>query len=77
MIEAERLNTQYGRVFAFMSDGQWYTLRTIAAATKPASEAAVSARLRDMRKKEFGSHTVERRRVEGVSGLWQYRLVIS
>ena len=76
MIEAERLNTQFGRVFTYMSDGEWRTLRQISSNCR-ASEPAASARLRDMRKPECGSHTVQRRRVEDVPGLWQYRLVIS
>ena len=34
-------------------------------------EASVSARLRDLRKKRFGSHIITRRYVS--DGLWQYR----
>lgn len=37
------------------------------------TEAAASARVRDLRKARFGAHRVERRRVEG--GLFVYKLV--
>jgi hypothetical protein len=73
-LDAERLTTQYERVFNLMRDGEWRTLAQIRAVTG-GSEAAVSARLRDFRKAEHGSHTVERRRVEG--GLFEYRVVVS
>ena len=33
-------------------------------------EASVGARLRDFRKKKFGSHVVEHRRDETADGLW-------
>jgi hypothetical protein len=75
--DADRLNTQFGRVFALMQDGEWRTLKAISRHLGNASETAVSARLRDMRKPQCGSHTVQRRRVEDVPGLWQYRLVIA
>ena len=37
-----------------------------------ASQAGVSARLRDLRKAKFGSQTIEKRYV--ANGLWVYRL---
>ena len=55
-----------------MADGRWYTLRELAQAAG-CSEAAASARLRDLRKAKFGGYTVEREHVGG--GLWRYRLV--
>jgi hypothetical protein len=54
-----------------MADGRWRTLGEIQAACG-GSEAAVSARLRDLRKVRHQSHIVERRRVAG--GLWEYRV---
>jgi len=70
--DRHRLNCQLRRVFDFMRDSKWYTLRDIALAVG-GSESGVSARLRDFRKPRFGGHTVERRRVE--CGLFEYRLV--
>lgn len=69
-----RLTGQYARVFGLMKDGEWRTLANIAAVTL-ASEAAISARLRDMRKPRFGGHTVLRQRVS--AGLWRYRVVVN
>ena len=37
-----------------------------------ASEASISARIRDLRKPKFGGYTVERRRISG--GLYEYRI---
>jgi len=64
----ERLNRQQRLVFDVMKDGKWRTLRIIGALTVQ-PEASISARLRDFRKLGL---TVERRRVEGQSGLWEY-----
>jgi DNA-binding Lrp family transcriptional regulator len=61
-------------VYALMQDGQWRTLAVIAEECK-ASEASVSARLRDLRKLRYGGYFVERRRVR--SDLWEYRLDIT
>ena len=68
-----RLNGQMLKVFQFMQDARWHTLREIADAAE-GSEAAVSARLRDLRKVKYGNHTVEREHV--VNGLFRYRLVL-
>ena len=69
-----RLTKQYLRVFNLMKDARWRTLRGISAGVD-APEASVSARLRDMRKKRFGSHKVERERGEG--GTHTYRLIVN
>lgn len=66
----DRLATMFGRVQVVMSDLDWHTLAELARRTG-GSEAAVSARLRDLRKPRFGGHTVERRYV--ADGLWEYR----
>lgn len=68
----ERLTGQLGRVFNCVENGEWWTLSDLAAAAAPATESAVSARLRDLRKL---GHTVEREHLG--RGLWRYRLVIS
>jgi hypothetical protein len=74
--DCERLTGQLLAVWEAMQDGDWHTLEGIARAAK-CSEASASARLRDLRKPRWGSHTVERRRCEatGCSGLFFYRLV--
>lgn len=73
--DSTRLGTQFDRVRALMQDGQWRTLREIADAIGKGSEAAVSARLRDFRKPQYGAREVERRRRgDARGGLWEYRL---
>ena len=67
-----RLKTQLRRVHALMLDGQERTLHSIAMSCG-GTEAAVSARLRDLRKSRFGSHVVQHRRITG--GQWEYRLL--
>jgi len=66
----DRLAGMLARVQTIVSDGRWHTLAELSARTG-GSEAACSARLRDLRKPRFGGHTVERQYVG--SGLWQYR----
>lgn len=69
-----RLFSQLQDVRALMRDGQWRTLANISAATGH-PQASVSARLRDLRKPRWGSHTVEREYID--QGLWQYRLLVA
>jgi len=83
--DSRRLWTALRAVQDLMGDGEWRTLRNIqwelvhksgVALPKYAlkvSEAGISARLRDLRKEKFGSHTIERRRING-GGLWEYRM---
>lgn len=74
-LDYQRLSGQLKRVFGVISKGGWYTLAEIANLTGDRSEAAVSARLRDLRKPKFGAFEVERRRRgEAKAGLWEYRL---
>jgi hypothetical protein len=68
--DQQRLSGMLSRVATVMADNQWHTLRALSIATG-GSEAAVSARLRDLRKPRFGGHTIERRYV--AHGLWEYR----
>lgn len=79
-IDGNRLTSQFDRVHGLMLDGQWRTLGEIAEAISyppydQASEAGVSARLRDLRKPRFGGYEVERRRRHG-AGLYEYRLIV-
>lgn len=71
-LDGDRLLTQMQRVVRAVAGGRWWTLAALAA-TVGGTEAAVSARLRDMRKPRFGRHRVDRRRVSG--GLWEYRVL--
>jgi hypothetical protein len=69
--DGERLGKQMEAVLREMADGQWHTLEGLSRACG-ASEASVSARLRDARKSRFGGHVIERQYVR--RGLWQYRM---
>jgi len=71
-----RLVGQLGRVrdFLLAREGRWLTLEQIAKGCAPATEAAVSARLRDLRKPRYGGFIVEGRRSAPGRGLWVYRL---
>lgn len=68
-----RQGTVFRAVLDVMSDGRWHTLRELSRLTG-GSEAAVSARLRDLRKARYGAHDVERRRDPDGNGLHHYRL---
>jgi hypothetical protein len=71
-----RLTGQILRIFDLMKDGQWRTLSEINRATGD-PQASISAQLRHLRKKRFGSHTVDRRsRGERESGLYEYKLTV-
>lgn len=73
--DKKRLTGQIRRIFDLMVDGHWRTLREIQYTTKD-PPASISAQLRHLRKKRFGSHTVDKRhRGERCRGLWEYRLV--
>lgn len=52
-------------------DHQWHTLAEIAKRVN-GSEAGVSARIRDLRKARWGSHTIDRQYVD--AGIWKYRM---
>jgi len=66
-----RLTTQLGRVHNCMSDGRWRSLDDIARATGD-PHASVSAQLRNLRKKRFGGHSVEKKHIK--AGHFLYRL---
>lgn len=77
-VDGPRLESQQARVESLMADGFWRTLAGISAelrrrhpGTKD-TEASISARLRDMRRRGW---TIHRERVHSMSGLYQYRAV--
>lgn len=70
----ERLTGQIKRVKELMADAQWRTLQQIADATGD-PPASVSAQLRHLRKRRFGSHTVEKEYLG--DGLYEYRLLLN
>ena len=68
-----RLKGQLDHVFELMKDERWRTLHDILEVVG-GSEAAISARLRDLRKAKYGGHTVERS--HRVGGIWEYRVLV-
>lgn len=76
-LDDHRLKPQYGQIFDLMRDSVWRTLPDIAEATGYLV-SSISAQLRHMRKKRFGSHTVNKRcRGERDQGLWEYQLIVN
>ena len=72
----KRLRGQVKRVFQLMKDGQWRTLAEIESATGD-PQASISAQLRHLRKKRFGSHALfKRSRGNRNVGLWEYQLIV-
>jgi hypothetical protein len=59
-----------------MLDGQWRTLGDIMLGVGGASEASISARLRDLRKPKFGALPVERRPQKFSVRVYEYRIDI-
>lgn len=72
--EEPKKPTLCSSVLLALSDGGWWTLRDLSTRTG-SPEASVSARLRDLRKPQFGGHTIERRSVGDGSRQFRYRLV--
>jgi hypothetical protein len=73
--DKERLTGQLLRIYTVMRDGEWRTLNHIAHCTGD-PEGSISAQLRNLRKKRFGGHTVNRRSLGDRSkGLYEYQLV--
>lgn len=65
-----------------MRGGDWMTLETIARRSSALRvdrghdpHASVSAQLRHLRKPQWGGHDVERRQVDQMPGLFEYRLL--
>ena len=67
--------TILSRVRKFMSCGRWNTLHDIYYACG-GSITGCSARLRDLRKKQFGGHKIQKRYLR-MFGTWQYRMVVN
>ena len=71
----QRLVSQMHRITELMKDGEWRTLQEISNETRD-PPASVSAQLRHLRKRRFGSHTVNKRiRGERSKGLWEYQVI--
>jgi hypothetical protein len=67
-----RAKSQLDLVWQMMSDRQWHTLAELAEHAN-CPQASASARLRDLRKPEFGGRCVERQYFD--RGLFRYRIV--
>lgn len=70
-----RLTNQHERIKALMLDFKWRTLDQISKATGDPA-ASISAQLRHLRKKRFGSYIVNRRAKNRKSstGLYEYQI---
>jgi hypothetical protein len=71
-LDGERLRRQHQRIRSLMLDGKWRTLSEISQ-TLGYPESSVSAQLRHLRKPQFGSYVINKRR-RGMTGLWEYQL---
>ena len=72
----ERLDSQLERVRYLLTHpvGQWWTLSDLKEQAG-GSEAAVSARIRDLRKPKFGALDIQSERFgHKKAGLWHYRV---
>ena len=67
-LDGDRLSRQFDQVRAIMLRGAWVTVREIARELGHASEASVSARVRDLRKPRFGGYDIRRRRTGADAG---------
>lgn len=72
MESSPEFHNQRQRVWQAVSDGDWHYLADLAASLG-LPEQSVSARLRDFRKRAYGSHVVERKKQ--ARGLYAYRVV--
>lgn len=76
-IDNERLSEQHLRIKDLMLDKKWRTLKEISKITSD-PEASISAQLRHLRKKRFGSWVIEKKsRGDRSNGLFEYRLMPS
>jgi hypothetical protein len=70
----KRLSGQIKRIYDLISDGKWRTLSEIENETGDPA-ASISAQLRNLRKSQFGGHTINKRsRGERSRGLFEYQL---
>jgi hypothetical protein len=72
--DKERLAADMYRVFMFMRDGQWYTIKEISEGTG-CPESSVSGQIGNLRLARHGGHVIDRRlRGKRGSGHFEYRL---
>lgn len=73
--EETRINNQRGRVrqWLYANVGRWVLVEEFTFKKRGEGSAAITARIRDMRKARFGSHEIKCRRRE--AGLYEYKLV--
>lgn len=71
-LDRRRLGKQHARIVELMRDARWRTLAAIERETRD-PQASISARLRDLRKSQYGSWIVERRRT-ATPGVFEYRV---
>jgi hypothetical protein len=79
-VERKPMGRQLKAVYTIMLFGEWETFASIKASlwrydNIGISEAGVSARLRDLRKAEYGNHVIVRRPTEH-KGIYEYRMVM-
>jgi hypothetical protein len=70
-LDHSRLTGQKGVVFEVLSNGAWWTLAELEGETG-FPQASISARIRDLRKPEFGGYNVPGRR--RTTATWEYKL---
>lgn len=76
ILDEARLTTQLQKVRAAMLGGSWFTLGELQKLCG-GSEAGISARIRDLRRKEHGGYIIERERMDDPKrGIFHYRLRI-
>lgn len=76
-LDCNRLNRQIDVIRELMLDGRWRTLKEIEDVTGY-PQASISADLRSLRKKRFGSYIVDkRRRGDEKRGLFEYKVKVS
>ncbi len=72
-----RLSYQLRKIFELMKDGNCRTLKQIEQLTN-FPQASISAQLRHLRKPRFGSHQVEKIRInDPEKGLFTYKLIVN
>lgn len=74
--DGARLTGQLKRAYDYLASHGWVTLAELALAIG-CKEQSASARIRDLRKKEYGCHRIDREYVEGENGLHVYKLVLA
>lgn len=82
LLDQKRLTGQHRRVFDAMESGRWFTLdelqkEILRTTGVHDSITGISARTRDLRKPQWGSHWVHsRRRGDEKRGIWEYSLEV-